>query len=143
MTVAHWRMPEFSHEQFISEFVDVYIPKFATLLHEHGITDFASVSNTNQPATKAPMAERTQFAPTKERGEQLKNVLPRWTDGFQCTDYDLLLEYIVPDLEVLKKISDDPRYAEFGEAGKKYITRQERIFSVGDYVPRIVKGELQ
>lgn len=44
LTVAHWRMPEISHEQFISEFVDIYVPKFAKLLHEHGITDFASVS---------------------------------------------------------------------------------------------------
>lgn len=44
MTIAHWRKPEFSHEEFLTGFVDVYVPKMAKLMEDYKVPAVASVS---------------------------------------------------------------------------------------------------
>lgn len=45
MTIAHWRKPEFTHEEFLKGFVEVYVPKLAKIMEEYHIPAMASVSS--------------------------------------------------------------------------------------------------
>ena len=45
MTIAHWRKPEFTHEEFLQGFVEVSVLKLAKLIEEYGVPAMASVSS--------------------------------------------------------------------------------------------------
>lgn len=44
VTIAHWRRPEYTHEEFVEQFVDVYVPRITELMKKHDITHVSTVS---------------------------------------------------------------------------------------------------
>lgn len=58
-------------------------------------------------------------------------------DTFEFADHDLILEYIIPDLDIIEKVNADPRYQDLLEASHKYLDPKKRRITLGDYIPLV------
>lgn len=44
VTLVHWRRPEYSFEEFVEQFVDVYVPRISEIMKKYDIIELGSVS---------------------------------------------------------------------------------------------------
>lgn len=44
VTIAHWRRPEYTHEEFVEQFVEPYVPRITELMKKYDITHVSTVS---------------------------------------------------------------------------------------------------
>lgn len=78
-----------------------------------------------------------QYTGTKERSEEIKKHFPNLPDTYEYADHDLILEYIIPDLNVIDKVNADPKYQEIVDATHKYLDPKKRRITLGDYTPLV------
>ncbi|KAH8689030.1 hypothetical protein BGW36DRAFT_391588 [Talaromyces proteolyticus] len=121
--ITHYRLPKHSHEDFIKWIVEVHIPKAIPVFRKYGVIDYTLF--VTPPALSDFMNQRVQGS------------RPTW----DVADYDCVIEYIFPSIDVIDKIMPDPEWLEACADQFDWVDVPKALVSLGYATTYFQKGE--
>ncbi|EMR69404.1 hypothetical protein UCREL1_3588 [Eutypa lata UCREL1] len=124
-TVTHYRKQQHTHEAFIKWIVEEHLPVAMPIFKKHGILAY-SLFVTPAPLNGALKQEMGKFRPT-----------------WDFADFDCVLEYTIPNMQVIKNVMSDPDWSAAIKGQEDWVDTTKTLVSLGFSTPFLLEtGEV-
>ncbi|CAI7592057.1 unnamed protein product [Penicillium glandicola] len=122
-TITHHRQPQHSHEAFMKWIVEEHVPLAMPVFIKYGVLEYSLF------ATPPPINDALK--------QEIGQLRPSW----DFADFDCFIEYILPDVETIKKIMSDPDWQIAVKDQGDWVQVSKALVSVGYSTPYVLNGK--
>ncbi|KAI1169812.1 hypothetical protein F4777DRAFT_168681 [Nemania sp. FL0916] len=124
-TLTHYRKENHTHEDFMKWITEKHLPRAIPIFKRHGVLEYSLF------VTPAPLNSALRHAMATAR--------PTW----QVADYDCVIEYTIPDMQVISNVMADPDWPGAITSDEDYWDPTRALLSVGYATPYLLRtGEV-
>ncbi|KAJ5122564.1 Dimeric alpha-beta barrel [Penicillium atrosanguineum] len=112
-TITHYRQQQHSHEAFIDWIVEEHLPLAIPVFEKYGVIKYCL------------------FVTPPSQNGALKEEIGAFRPTWDFATFDCFIEYMLPDMETIKKIMSDPDWQVAVKDQDKWVDVPKALVSVG------------